>query len=109
MPTAPSVVLATAGYDHTVRFWEARHGALLPGSRCTCAATRFAWPMAAFEPCADSRPSLFPLARQATSGICYRTLQYADSQVNKLEITPDKHYLAGVPPLLSNPIARQGG
>mmetsp|Transcript_32623 Transcript_32623/g.45270 ORF Transcript_32623/g.45270 Transcript_32623/m.45270 type:complete len:316 (+) Transcript_32623:173-1120(+) len=47
-----SVVLATAGYDHTVRFW------------------------------------------QATSGICYRTLQYADSQVNKLEITPDKQYLA---------------
>ena len=33
------VVLATAGYDHTIRFWE------------------------------------------ATSGICYRTLQYADSQV----------------------------
>ena len=36
-------------------------------------------------------------AHQATSGICYRTLQYADSQVNKLEITPDKHYLAGAP------------
>jgi len=36
MPS-PSVVLATAGYDHTVRFWE------------------------------------------ATSGSCYRTLQYADS------------------------------
>ena len=34
------VVLATAGYDHTIRFWE------------------------------------------ATSGSCYRTLQYADSQVN---------------------------
>ena len=34
------VVLATAGYDHTIRFWE------------------------------------------ATSGICYRTLQYADSQVS---------------------------
>jgi G protein beta subunit-like protein len=51
MPT-PSVVLATAGYDHTVRFWE------------------------------------------ATRGVCYRTLQYADSQVNKLEITPDKRYLA---------------
>lgn len=46
------VVLATAGYDHTIRFWE------------------------------------------ATSGICYRTLQYADSQVNKLEITTDKKYLA---------------
>ena len=36
------VVLATAGYDHTIRFWE------------------------------------------ATSGICYRTLQYADSQVSFL-------------------------
>ncbi len=36
-----SVVLATAGYDHTIRFWE------------------------------------------ATSGICYRTLQYADSQVRR--------------------------
>lgn len=47
-----SVVLATAGYDHSVRFWE------------------------------------------ATSGICYRTLQYADSQVNKLEITSDKSLLA---------------
>eukprot|EP00899_Mesostigma_viride_P013737 jgi/Mesvir1/22364/Mv17866-RA.1 len=48
----PSVVLATAGYDHTIRFWE------------------------------------------ATSGICYRTLQCADSQINRLEITPNKHYLA---------------
>ena len=47
-----SVVLATAGYDHTIRFWE------------------------------------------ATSGICYRTLQYADSQVNKLEITSDKTQIA---------------
>jgi G protein beta subunit-like protein len=47
-----SVVLATAGYDHTIRFWE------------------------------------------ATSGICYRTLQYTDSQVNKLEITAEKQYVA---------------
>ena len=38
------VVLATAGYDHTIRFWE------------------------------------------ATSGICYRTLQYADSQVSERSI-----------------------
>lgn len=38
---------------------------------------------------------MVPPTLQATSGICYRTLQYADSQVNKLEITPDKHYLAG--------------
>lgn len=47
-----SVVLATAGYDHTIRFWE------------------------------------------ATSGCCYRTLQYAESQVNKLEITADKTRIA---------------
>lgn len=76
------VILATAGYDHTIKLWE------------------------------------------ATSGICYRTLQYADSQVhprqvlhalgncitqihrrqitslmctwqvNKLEITTDKRLLA---------------
>ena len=39
------VVLATAGYDHTIRFWE------------------------------------------ATSGICYRTLQYADSQARPRAIT----------------------
>lgn len=48
----PSVVLATGGYDHTVRIWE------------------------------------------ATSGICYRSVQAGDSQVNKLEITADKQYLA---------------
>jgi G protein beta subunit-like protein len=48
----PSVILATAGYDHTIRFWE------------------------------------------APSGICYRTIPYADSQINRLQITPDKQYLA---------------
>lgn len=48
----PTVVLATAGYDHTIKFWE------------------------------------------ATTGVCYRTVQYPDSQVNKLAITPDKTLLA---------------
>jgi len=47
-----SVVLATAGMDHKIRFW------------------------------------------QAPSGICSRTLRYPDSQVNCLEISPDKRYLA---------------
>lgn len=47
-----SVVLATAGYDHTIRFWE------------------------------------------ATNGACYRSIQYPDSQVNKLEITTDKTNIA---------------
>jgi len=47
----PSVVLATAGYDHTIRFWE------------------------------------------APSGICYRPIQYADSQINKLEISPDRQFI----------------
>ena len=47
-----SVILATAGYDHKIRFWE------------------------------------------APSGLCSRTLRFADSQVNCLEITPDKQFLA---------------
>lgn len=47
-----SVILATAGYDHKIRFWE------------------------------------------APSGICSRTLRYPDSQVNCLEITPDKQFVA---------------
>mmetsp|Transcript_13606 Transcript_13606/g.27833 ORF Transcript_13606/g.27833 Transcript_13606/m.27833 type:complete len:226 (-) Transcript_13606:14-691(-) len=47
-----SVILATAGYDHKIKFWE------------------------------------------APSGICSRTLRYPDSQVNCLEITPDKKFLA---------------
>ncbi|XDC67328.1 hypothetical protein R6Z07M_018510 [Ovis aries] len=46
------VILATAGYDHTVRFW------------------------------------------QAHSGICTRTVQHQDSQVNALEITPDRTMIA---------------
>ncbi|KAF2325759.1 hypothetical protein GH714_036426 [Hevea brasiliensis] len=50
--TQPSVILATASYDHTIRFWEAK------------------------------------------SGRCYRTIQYPDSQVNRLEINPDKRFLA---------------
>ncbi|KAJ9651062.1 TOR complex subunit lst8 [Neophaeococcomyces mojaviensis] len=47
-----SVILCTAGYDHTIRFWE------------------------------------------ALSGICSRTIQHPESQVNRLCITPDKKYLA---------------
>ncbi|KAB8670402.1 hypothetical protein FH972_026315 [Carpinus fangiana] len=42
----------TAGYDHTIRFWE------------------------------------------ALSGICQRTIQHPDSQINRLCISPDKKYLA---------------
>uniref|UniRef100_A0A6A7G6M2 Target of rapamycin complex subunit lst8 n=1 Tax=Hirondellea gigas TaxID=1518452 RepID=A0A6A7G6M2_9CRUS len=47
-----SVVLCSAGYDHTIRFWE------------------------------------------APTGLCYRSLQYDDSQINRLRITPDKQYIA---------------
>lgn len=47
-----SVVLATAGYDHKIRFWE------------------------------------------APSGVCIRMIKFADSQVNRLEITPDKQFIA---------------
>lgn len=47
-----SVILVSAGYDHTIRFWE------------------------------------------ALTGVCSRTIQHSDSQVNRLEITSDKKYLA---------------
>lgn len=47
-----SVILATAGFDHKIRFWE------------------------------------------APSGICSRVIKFPDSQVNCLEITPDKQFLA---------------
>jgi len=46
------VILATASYDHTIRFW------------------------------------------QAHSGVCHRTVQHGDSQVNALEITPDRQHIA---------------
>ncbi|WFD03357.1 TOR complex subunit lst8 [Malassezia obtusa] len=49
---ALSVILVTAGYDHTIRFWEA-------------------W-----------------------SGVCSHTIQYPDSQVNRLAISPNKKLLA---------------
>ena len=45
-------MLATAGYDHTIRFWE------------------------------------------APTGVCYKTLQHPDSQVNQLQITEDRQKLA---------------
>jgi G protein beta subunit-like protein len=51
-PLAMSVILCTAGYDHTIRFWE------------------------------------------ALSGICSRTIQHPESQVNRLCISPDKRLLA---------------
>jgi len=49
---ADQVILATAGYDHTIRFW------------------------------------------QAHSGVCMRTVQHPDSQVNAMDITPDRQLLA---------------
>jgi G protein beta subunit-like protein len=47
-----SVILATGGYDHKIRFWD------------------------------------------APSGVCSRTLRFADSQVTRLHITPDRQFLA---------------
>ena len=48
-----SVVLATGGYDHKIRFWE------------------------------------------ATSGLCSKTIKFSVSQVNCLQISPDKLFIAG--------------
>ncbi|CCH60983.1 hypothetical protein TBLA_0D04870 [Henningerozyma blattae CBS 6284] len=47
-----SVILVSAGYDHTIRFWE------------------------------------------ALTGVCSRTIQHPESQVNRLEISSDKTLLA---------------
>ena len=52
MPASAGVILATAGYDHNIKFWE------------------------------------------ASTGKCYRTVPFPDSQVNALEISPDKLLLA---------------
>ena len=38
--------------------------------------------------------SSLPCNREALSGICLRTIQHPDSQVNKLAISPDKRFLA---------------
>ena len=48
----PTVILATAGYDHTIKFWDPQ------------------------------------------TGSCYRDLQFLESQVNCLKITPDRRFLA---------------
>ena len=55
-----SVVLATAGYDKKICFWE------------------------------------------APSGRCYRMIKFSDSQVNRLEISPDKQFIAAA----GNPVIR---
>lgn len=55
-----SVVLATAGYDHKIRFWE------------------------------------------APNGVCIRIIKFVDSQINRLEITPDKQFIAAA----GNPYVR---
>lgn len=76
-----SVVLATAGYDHTIRWTQCRiwfAPARLsiptcgrPRRRCHCLLQRAEF----------TCPRLPCRFWEATSGICYRTLQYADSQV----------------------------
>eukprot|EP01041_Mallomonas_annulata_P002394 gene2394-4645_t len=48
-----AVILATGGYDHKIRFWE------------------------------------------ATSGLCSKVIRFAGSQVNCLQISPDKLFIAG--------------
>jgi G protein beta subunit-like protein len=45
------LILATAGYDHTIKFWD------------------------------------------ANSGVCRRSINYPDSQINRLTITPVRKYL----------------
>jgi hypothetical protein len=51
-PSETAALLATGGYDHTIRLWS------------------------------------------PDTGACHRTLQHSDSQVNGLEITPDRAHIA---------------
>lgn len=51
-PDVGSIVFATGGYDHSIKFWHPH------------------------------------------DGVCYRTAQHPESQVNKLEVTPDKRLVA---------------
>ena len=82
-----SVILCTAGYDHTIRFWEAPTGmchrtlqyADSVSGRQT--AQTHAVPAAA-HPCLTRRRPASPI------------LSSVKKQVNRLEITPDKQYLA---------------
>lgn len=101
-----SVVLATAGYDHTIRralcaAWQRgnvvqcsmpllQHCGAVPqalaAAGAAAAATAPGPPSAScLDVCAQTWQDL-PIRRfwEATSGICYRTLQYADSQVGTL-------------------------
>ena len=75
-----SVILATAGYDHKVRFWEA------PSGICT----RVLKVILSF-PCSTS---VYIFKNYCNLAHFTIFKQYPDSQVNKLEITPDKQFLA---------------
>lgn len=96
-----SVVLATAGYDHTIRQAAAWAGRGAPGQRpprrsVSADRRRSRCRRANLTRAATAGRARAACRRfwEATSGICYRTLQYADSQVNKLEITADKTLIA---------------
>jgi G protein beta subunit-like protein len=67
-------VLVTAGYDHTIRCVRP-----LPSPPRSTSALLTPRPFSFWE---------------ALSGICSRTIQHPDSQVNRLCISPDKRYLA---------------
>lgn len=82
-----AVVLATAGFDHTIRSAIAERTA---DARSTDSA-RSSLSLCPVNRCATLCVCSF---WEAPTGLCHRTLQYTDSQVNRLCITPDKQYLA---------------
>jgi WD40 repeat protein len=85
-----SVVLATAGYDHTIRY------APLPPPATAAAAPQLSALHSRPKPLTTPPPTPPPTHSfwEATSGICYRTLQHPDSQVNRLEVSADKALVA---------------
>eukprot|EP00967_Tisochrysis_lutea_P148005 scaffold282089_cov16-Tisochrysis_lutea.AAC.1 len=101
-----AVVLATAGYDHTIKFWEATSGICyrtlqFPDSQvrvpCLAISTQQGFNMPDTCPAvAELDNALAIPSLNLTPGIPYHTIPYHATikQVNKLEITADKTQIA---------------
>ena len=88
-----SVILCTAGYDHTMRCVPFPDSSFPPGPTSRMRRTN----LQTIPRDLVGRQSANTRARrfwEALSGICSRTIQHPESQVNRLCISPDKRYLA---------------
>lgn len=82
----PSVILATASYDHTIRFWEAKSGRCYRTIQYPDSVSNGYWYLAIHR-----QHRGYPVYKQ--SYVPFSALTCLQ-QVNRLEITPDKRFLA---------------